>query len=262
MEKELTVLVNTSDSFEDCWEPFFTLFKRYWPNCPFPIVLNTELKGFELDGLNISCSKVAEGETRRLTWSECLARCLDKIDTPYILYFQEDYFLEEPVKEEYIHEFLNEMREGRADVIRLMELGGSGPWQPTENKLLWRVAKSSRYLLGLQAGLWRKSTMQSHIRLHENPWQFEIFGSFRARRKNDIILCVNRDLFTQPGAAVLPYRATGVVAGKWQKHIVEPLFAAHGLTVDFAKRGFYDPAVKKKKANIIKRIMGRMRSLY
>lgn len=26
---ELTIFINTSDNFEDCWHPFFTLFARY-----------------------------------------------------------------------------------------------------------------------------------------------------------------------------------------------------------------------------------------
>ena len=38
--KDLTIFVNTSDNFEDCWEPFFKLFKLYWPDCPYPIVLS------------------------------------------------------------------------------------------------------------------------------------------------------------------------------------------------------------------------------
>jgi len=40
----LTLLVNTSDSFEDCWQRFFDLLTRYWPGCYVPILLSTESK--------------------------------------------------------------------------------------------------------------------------------------------------------------------------------------------------------------------------
>ncbi len=40
--EQLTVFINTSDNFEDCWDPFFKLFRLYWPDCPYKIVLNTE----------------------------------------------------------------------------------------------------------------------------------------------------------------------------------------------------------------------------
>lgn len=260
--RDLTIFVNTSDNFEDCWIPFFTLFQRYWPECPYPIVLNTETKDFRYDGLDIHCSKVAIGEARRLSWSECLASSLDSIETPFILYLQEDYFLEGQVREDLISTFLEELRTGRADVIRIMECGGSGPWHPTENPLLWEVDQQAKYRISLQAGLWRKSTLRNHIRLHESPWQLEGFGSARARRKKETILCVNRDQFSRPDSEIFPYQPTGVVSGQWERQIVEPLFAKHGIEIDFTLRGFYDRAAKiSNKRPIMDRLYDRLRSL-
>ncbi len=262
MTRDLTIFVNTSDNFDDCWVPFFTLFQKYWPDCPYPIVLNTETKDFHFEGLNIRCAKVAIGETRRLSWSECLARSLDAIDTPYILYLQEDFFLEAPVKQDILEDFLAEIRAGHADVIRLLECDGAGPWQATENRLLWAVDQKAKYRIALQAALWRKSSLRAHIRLHESPWQLEIFGSMRAHRKSEKVFCVNRDLFSKPGAEVFPYQATGVVSGQWERSIVEPLFAKHAISVDFSRRGFYDRnAQKPSNRPIIHKIYDRLRSL-
>jgi len=259
---DLTVLVNTSDSFEDCWAPFFTLFARFWPDCRYPIVLNTETKDYSFGGLDIRCSRVAAGAPRRLTWSECLARCLDGIDTPHVLYLQEDFFLEAPVQSELVDTFADELRTGRADVVRLMECGGSGPWQPTDNPLLWQVEQRAIYRIALQAALWRKSSLRAHLRMHESPWQLEVFGSARARRVKDKVLCVNRDRFHGPGKEVWPYRPTGVVKGQWERHVVEPLFAAHGIEVDFSRRGFFDrDAGPGKKRPLVERMFDRVRSL-
>jgi hypothetical protein len=259
---DLTVFINTSDNFDDCWLPFFQLFKHYWPDCPYPIVLNTEKKDFSFPGLHISCSKVANGENRRLGWSECLARCLDAINTPYIFYIQEDYFLESAVRTEFFEPFLEELRSGRADVIRIMECGGSGPWRPSSNPLLWEVDQNAKYRIALQAALWRKSVLRNHIRYHESPWQLEIFGSARARRKPEKIFCVNRDKFSKPDSEIFPYQPTGIVKGQWEQHIVEPLFSKHGISVDFSLRGFYDPALQRqKKPPLINRLYDRLRSL-
>jgi len=262
--KDLTVFVNTSDNFEDCWLPFFKLFQLYWPNCPYPIVLNTETKDFQYPGLDITCSKVAVGEARRLTWSECLARSLGDIKTPYLLYLQEDYFLETPVRGDLIESFLEELRTGRADVIRILECGGSGPWHETENPLLWEVDQQAKYRIALQAAIWRKSTLLSHLRMHESPWQLEIFGSARARRrKKEKVFCLNRDKFSKPGEEVFNYQATGVVSGKWERSIVEPLFTKHGIQMDYSLRGFYDRENHKtKKGPIINRLYDRFRSLF
>lgn len=257
---DTTIVVNTSDGFEDCWLPFFQLFERYWPNCPYPIVLNTETKTPAFAAPAVRAARVAADASRRLTWSECLARCLDEIETPYILYLQEDYFLEGPVQAALIEIFLDEMRAGRADVIRLMECGGAGPWEPSAHPLLWTVSQKAAYRISMQAALWRKSTLRAHLRAHESPWQLEIFGSARARRVRDQVLCVNRDRFHGEGKEVIPYQPTGIVSGRWEQRIVEPLFARHGIQVDFSRRGFYK-AVGPRPRPVLKRLTDRLRSL-
>ena len=104
-----TILVNSSDGYNDCWDPFFTLFNKYWPDCNAPIMLNTEYKSYNFFGLDVKASQVNLGFNRRLTWSECLIEAIKKIDTPLILYFQEDYFIEKDVMVETINEFATKM---------------------------------------------------------------------------------------------------------------------------------------------------------
>jgi hypothetical protein len=175
---------------------------------------------------------------------------------------QEDYFLEGPVRADLLEPLMNELRAGQADVIRILECGGAGPWYPTANPLLWEVDQKAQYRISLQAGLWRKSTLRQQIRLHESPWHLEVFGSARARRKKEKVLCVNRDMFSNPAAEIFPYQATGVVAGRWDREIVEPLFAKHDLQVDFSIRGFHDRNQKRaNKRPLFNRIYDRLRSL-
>lgn len=260
---DLTVLVNTSDGFSDCWTPFFDLMARYWPDCPYPIQLNTETLGYSHPHFAIVATMVAAASTRRRTWSECLADCLARIDTPYVLYLQEDFFLEAPVRADWIEIFMATMRAGRADVIRLMECDGSGPWTPTEDPALWMVDQNARYRIALQAALWRKSTLQKSLRAHESGWQLEGFGSTRARRRLDEkVLCAARDRFHGPGREIFPYVPTGVVNGKWERAVVEPLFARHGFNVDFSRRGFFDATATGRKGPLLKRVTDRCRSLW
>lgn len=257
-----TILVNSTDSFEDCWIPFFKLFSDYWPNCNRPIVLNTEVKRFDYPGLNIVCSQVAlQAPGKRLSWSECLHRCLETIDTPLVLYLQEDYFLHGPVDVKRIDEFADLMLQKNYSCIRLMECDGSGPWRPTDHPLLWEVDQRSKYRIALQAGLWNKRSLQRYLRLHESPWQLEYFGSKRAHRVADSIFCVNRDVFNDQTHQVFPYQPTGVVAGRWKREVVIDLFMRHGITVDFSARGFYDPERPRKKRPLLHRVWDRMRSL-
>ena len=258
----LTIFVNTSDSFEDCWGPFFKLFRLYWPDCPYPIVLNTETKDYKYEGLNITCSKVAVGESGRLGWSECLMRALDGIETPYILYLQEDYFLEAPVRADVLGALLDEMKAPNIGAIRLSGKDGFGPFHDINSSLIVEVDKAAKWRLSLQAALWKKSVLRALVRKHETPWQLESYGSFRTRRLKEKICSVNREIFSINGNEVFPYTPTGVVAGRWVQNIVGPLFALHNIAVDFSIRGFHvqGKRAKKRKAFLL-RVIDRIRSL-
>jgi hypothetical protein len=263
MRHDVTLLVNSSDGFADCWEPFFTLLQAHWPGCDWPIVLNTEKLDYEHAGLDIRCSRVAADSPRRLTWSECLMRCLEGVDTPFVLYLQEDYFLEASVRVDALEALVDVMRAGQADVIRIMECGGSGPWKPSPHPGLWEVDQHATYRIALQAALWRREVLQRHLRPHESPWQLEIFGSGRARRRRgERVMCVNRDLYHGPGREILPYTPTGIVKGRWERHIVTDLFARHGIELDYSRRGFTDEAARPvARAPLLRRLADRVRSL-
>lgn len=240
MRDDVTILVNSTDSFQDCWNPFFKLFSHYWPQCELQILLNTETRNFSFPGLRIKPTRNSRGSKRRLKWGEATRRALDFVDTKLVLYLQEDYFLNDFVQGERLEYFCTAIEERDLDVIRLMECGNSGPWRPSDDPLLWEVDPRSRYLVSLQAGLWKTDSLRSLIRTHETPWQMEIWGSSRARRRGTSVYCVNRDHFGNREPHVFPYVPTGVVKGKWNRAVVEDLFESHSITCDFSVRGFVD----------------------
>lgn len=258
----LTLVVNSSDGYSDCWYPFFTLLERYWPELTFPIVLNTERKLYSHEGFNLHSSQVNLYNSRTYSWSECLQACLASVQTEYILYMQEDYFLESRVRHESFMQMLDLMRAKQLNVLRLMECDTAGPWAPIEDSdLIWQVKDQSSFLLSLQASIWKKSFLLSQLRPHESPWQLEYYGSKRIRRNGDTIHAVNRDHFSGPNQEILPYIPTGVVGGRWQEDIVVPLFNREKIGVDFSHRGFYDKNKKQKPIQPIwKRAFDRVRS--
>ena len=157
---------------------------------------------------------------------------------------------------------LGYLRRGEANVVRIHECEGSGPWHPQPNGDLWEIDRQSKYLIGLQAGLWNKTALRASLRRHESPWQLEIFGSRRARRSLPGVYCVNRERFSGAGKELFPYTATGVVGGRWARDIVVPLFEREGIAVDFSRRGFYDGKAPRKKDPLTKRVADRLRSLF
>jgi hypothetical protein len=260
MSPAFSVLVNSSDGFEDCWPPFFTLFCRYWPDCDVPVLLNTELKEWKFAGLNVSCSQAQsrKGSVARLTWSECLREALDQLTTPLVLYMQEDYFLERPADVGLIRDAANLMIENpRIKHVGLTHFGSEGPFKPTGDDRFWEISPRARYRISTQAALWQLETLKSYVRPWENGWMFEIFGTRRSWRKKELFLTVNRERYGSGRSPVLQYIHTGIIKGQWHRGIPD-LFERHGIETDFAGRGFYRPKPAFiRRLHLLSTILGR-----
>jgi len=260
------VFVNSTDSYSDCWEPFFKLFKKLWKDYDGHIYLNTEEKEYQYEGLNIIPTKVAKFKDRnKLTWSECLLYAFDQIDTDIILYLQEDYFLKAEVNHQKMLELVDLMRKHDLTYINISDSGNKGPFSPSSlHEDLWEVSQQDKYRISTQASLWNIRKMRKYIRKHENPWQFEYYGNIRARRRKDAFYAVNRDRYNRNYQPIFPYDPTGIVMRKWVREIVVDLFDKNDITVDFTERGFYDREKDKKrfpKKPFLKKVLATIRSL-
>jgi hypothetical protein len=250
LQRNLTVLVNSTDTFNDCWPPFFQLFKRYWPSCPCPVILNTETREYFDPGLQVISSKTQADDppgSPRLSWSDCLIRCLDTIRTPFVLYLQEDYFLNGPVDQVFVEQCVDVMVEHDVPHIRLMEIDVNAHYHKTHlHPLLWQIDQRANYRISLQAGLWNVAALRALLRSGESAWGFERRGCIRSMSKPDVFLCQSLDHFNHRGQYPVSYRPTGIVRGKWYAPAVVELFAAHGISVDYTKRGFYRESLRRK----------------
>lgn len=240
MNLNYTILVNSSDHFEDCWDPFFKLYQKYWNAAGVPILLNTEWKGgYQYQSLPIRCTMAnVNTPDRKLSWSECLLNALSQVETDLVLYLQEDYFIEQEVDDQLINELITLMQADKEiKYIGLTHFGNSAPFKPwSKDKRLCKVL-NTRYRISTQAGIWRKETLKSYLRPEENGWMFEIFGTQRAKKKKDLFLTLNRELYNEENPAIL-YTHTGIIKGKWHPQM-PALFKRNQITMDFEKRGIY-----------------------
>lgn len=237
-----TLVVNSCDRFEDCWFPFFRLLQTHWPDLSESILLITQRKSYEHPGMAVQAARVGDNaEEMEPTWSTCLLRALEMVETPLVLYVQEDYFLNRPVDGRTVKEFASMMlSDANVKHIGLTHFGSQGPFADTEDPRLKEIGSRARYRIATQAGLWRTETLRSYLRPEENGWMFEIYGTRRAWRRSERFLTVDPDAFGPGGHPVFSYTHTGIIKGKWHPAMPE-LFASHGIDVDFAKRGFYHP---------------------
>lgn len=246
MSKKFVLFVNTTDSFSDCWDPFFKLFETYWPDYKGEIYLNTENKIYKYRELNII--SVCNGKN---IWSDSVATALHSINEEYILYLQDDYFLKDYVKTSELYHFFNIMLENDFDCLHLTDQCSCGPFLYTEFDNIIKFSQKSSYKINCQAAIWKREVLLEYLIPGESGWDFELYGTRRSHYLNHDIYCLSRSLIKLNEFEIIPYIFTGIVKGKWLIEVVD-LFSLNKIYINYADRGFYTPPQKK---NIYKRIM-------
>lgn len=214
--------------------------ERYWPACAYAVLLNTEKKNWKYPRFKLQTSEVSVGENRRLTWSECLIRAIEKIETPLLIYFQEDYFIDKEVRSSVIDNAVSLMLANpEIGHIALTKQGSCGPYSSSSYPGFSKIGQKARYRISTQAALWRPDVLKSYLDAKENGWMFEIFGTRRAQRRNDIFLVADFD--PEAGGPAIDYIHTGIIKGKWHP-LMPDTFNANQIKLDFSARGFYSPS--------------------
>lgn len=173
---KITLLYNTCDRYESLWKGFFDLWTKYWPGFNAPVILNSEKKTFSYEGLNISSPNHKE----RPTWSERLYAALKIVTTPYVLLTLDDFYIKSTVDTNEIQNCIDAMDNDKD--IKLFTFG----WQPGPNKpcsFSGRYEQRGRfapYRVNAQIALWRTEYLVKIVKQYENPWEFELNGSFRS----------------------------------------------------------------------------------
>lgn len=214
------IIISSCDAYNDAWEPFFTLFFRYWPDCPFPIYLISNYKEHK-DKRIIS---IRVGEDKK--WATNMMAALEITKCPYVIYFQEDYFLQSRVNTEYIEKLVYYAESNNISCLRLF------PSPPPDiffkNSLnLGQISKDAAYRVSLQAALWKSKDLKDLVCEGESGWDMEYNGTLRS---------VGKDLFLSVKKPVLNYLTqTGIVKGKWTVEAVK-LCKKEGIEIDLSKR--------------------------
>jgi hypothetical protein len=226
--KDVAVFVMSFDGASDVWGPFFKLFFKFWPDCPFPVYLETHKLTYPDE--RVTSLQIGEDTS----FSESLAKSLAAIPHDYILLLNDDYLLTEPPDEEGFDEILKLMKQRGAGYFRVR------PSPPPDTRLgtvgkygYGSISTGQMFRAGLQAALWRKSVMESLIIGPESPRNFEVRATERSWDLPDEFLCLTRD--SEPPPSPIPYFCTGVIRGYWVPGAVK-LCRQHGIEVDLTQR--------------------------
>jgi len=217
------IVISSCDNYRDAWAPFFTLFFRYWPDCPFPVHHISNALKFpdkRIDSININPDQ---------GWSSNMIIALKKIPEKYIIYFQEDYFLRRKIDNEKIYAALKLAEDTGAACVRLFPC--PGPDLPYQDRTdIGLISAGAAYRSCTQTSIWNKDILLNLLREGETGWDFELYGGLERSR-----LIVEPFLaYRQP---VIDYFCTAILKGRYLYDAV--LFCKkEGITLDRRARKF------------------------
>jgi len=217
MNSDCTVLVTSCDAYRDVEGPFVQLFRKYWPDCPFELVVNGETGascGFDRQIL------VGKGKT----WSQMLVDALELVRTPYVIMLMNDYYLESPVDTSLILKRLKEAKKADALNYRLC------PDPP-------RAVKNTAYSVSCKVGIWNREFLHDLAAKTKSAWEFERYGSFMFDESDKRPIMVTEKL-------EFPFLDV-VHKGYWEQCGVE-LLKREGIDYDFSVRSTPPPMIRAK----------------
>lgn len=173
---DCTVLVCSCDKYADLLGPFSDLWRKFWPDCPFPTALVTETAPASplcFDRV-IACGPGGN-------WCSRLVAALREIDTPYILMLCDDYYLSRPVDTALMLKRLSQTRDFDAFNLRMIpnptpRRSNSTPFGNGTDLIQYKP--DTAYCIATQSGFWKREFLAGLADGKSSIWEFERYGSF------------------------------------------------------------------------------------
>ncbi len=212
---DITILVNSCDFYEDAWDPFFKLLKIQWPNCPYNIALNTENREYECKFMNVRTIKTG----KEVSWTARLRSALYQIDSEYILFFLEDFFLLSEVREESFSKAIEIISsDNKIGLVHFTpsEISMNIPKYDLENCFYELPVRKRTLRTRVAVSLFRKEYFLRLLYKDESPWQYERESHIRSMFAGYKIMRQNYDMYPPTFTYVLDHRCgIGITAKRW-----------------------------------------------
>jgi hypothetical protein len=237
----VAVVVSSCDKFFDAWRPFAFFFRKYWPDCPFPVHLiinRLRIRSDSIRPLGVGPDK---------GWASNLHRAIHGIRESHILYMQEDYFLTAPVNRPQLADDFAYAFEHDAASFCFFGRSHLEETYVHVNDRFGILPPDSDYRTRCQVTLWKRDVLASALRPGESAWTMEAKASVRTRD----LLALS---YTKRNGGPIPYLMSGISRGLWTTEGVA-LCREHNFRIEPAFRPHH---VSGKRGRRLRRAIGRI----
>jgi hypothetical protein len=245
-QHNLTVVVNTCDAYHDVLGIFFHAWQDCWPDCPYPIVINTESMNYSHPA-RVHHHSSSSGTD---DWGARLRATLSSIDCEFVMMVYDDFILDAPVSQERVQQALSLLGAQPSAVVAYL-IDTALPLSRTDTDDVFVPLKDRvDYRLNSAPAIWRKQALVDYTEVGDTPWAWEVFGTYRTWGDGRVFYSLNPK---QPD--IYPYnhsKGGAIYRGKWVREVVDKVITKYPIDINWIERGFSSDIVFEKRTFIWK----------
>ncbi len=173
---DLSIVVGSCDKYSFLWDKFTKRFNQYWD-------VDIELKKYLIsETVDFSGNTFETLKYGNVPYTKCLENALESIDSKYILWLQDDYFLVKKLNSKIIYDSYNLISK-ESNIIRVGIHLDSKYYSTTKHNdtPFNKFSKNSMYSISMQSSIWDREKLLKFLKEspNESPWEFELNGTKR-----------------------------------------------------------------------------------
>jgi hypothetical protein len=174
--KELTILIGTCDAYLEYLPNCVKLVDRYFEPIVKKVIVGETITQ------NYQGCKFLTPEKKE--WGYRILHGLDKIDTEYVFFMLEDYYLSQTLSKEYFSWLLQFMNRECANKLMLSTVPDFANYQYVRTiDNIKQMRSDSNWLASIQPSIWKTEHLRKLMKPEYSPWDFEIIVSDLLKNK-------------------------------------------------------------------------------
>ncbi|MFC4161772.1 hypothetical protein [Chitinimonas lacunae] len=167
---DFAILILSCDKYADLWRPFLEQWRRRFPDNPYPVYFGSNQVPCEEPGV----LPLLSGPDR--DWSSSFRAILRQVPARKVFVLLEDLLVATPIKQDEFAHCVRFMLERDAHHLKYWNQIKAD--RPTDDPLFAEFARGAPYRATV-AAFWDRDYLLQLLLDGENPWNFEIMGSYR-----------------------------------------------------------------------------------
>lgn len=214
--KEITLLTTSCKAYEDVLEIHEKLYSLYWDACPFSRILVMDLISKDAPYIKKYNKVIETGKESGKANHKRINMALEEINTPYVVFVQEDMLLDAIVNADLWIKLLSVMKEKKAGVLYLNGQVGENKYvkEIREYEDIMEYPKGMPYRISYAPAIWDKDYLVGISNRYDFGADFERLGS---RFSDGLDRCILGYKFN-----AYPY-INAIRRGKWERIAVQLL---------------------------------------